>query len=157
MMAPDLFQTPHYRFERLRCGWLSDPLIDWKQIEGRFLALTPEDQDHCSRLAARYIRFCHRTSSPVVTPSQWIEGRGWMGFLEAERRAARQLKAKKTPVWVVEGTAAWIAWKQHRENMGKRMPSPESIRSERGFGWWFPDIFPPNGKPRRSAPMSNGS
>lgn len=156
-MAPDLFQTPHYRFERLRGEWLRDPFIDWKQVEGQFLALSPDDQDHCSRLAARYLSFCRRTGSPVVGPSQWIEGRGWTGFLEAERRAVRQMEAKGTPVWVVEGTAAWAAWQRDRENKGQRMPCPESIRSERGYGWWFPAPFPRDAKARRSRQMRNGS
>lgn len=150
MMAPDLFHTPHYRFESLRCAWFNEPFIDWKQVEGQFLALSPEDQDQCTRLAPRYLRSCRRTGSPVVGPSQWIAGRGWTGFLEAERRAARRLKAKATPVWVVEGTVAWAAWKRHRESMGRHMPSPESIRSERGYGWWFPANFPPNAKTPRS-------
>jgi hypothetical protein len=149
-MAPDLFQTPHYRFECLRWAWPSDPLINWKQVEDQFLALSPTDQDQCTRLAARYLHSCRRTSSPVVSPSQWIAGQGWTGFLEAERRAARRLEAKTTPVWVVEGTAAWTAWKRHRESMGRRMPSPESIRSERGYGWWFPASFPPDAEFLRS-------
>lgn len=156
-MAPDLFQTPHYRFERLRGEWLSDPLIDWKHVEGCFLALSPEDQDNCSRLAARYLSLCHRIGSPVVSPTQWIEARGWAGFLEAERRVARKFEAKRTPVWVVEGTPAWAAWKRHRENKGQRMPSPENIRSERGHGWWFPDALPPDANAKRSARVQNGS
>ena len=41
MTAPDLFHTPHYRFERLHDEWPSDPLIEWKQVERQFLAAGP--------------------------------------------------------------------------------------------------------------------
>ncbi len=150
MIAPDLFQTSHYRFERLRCEWPSDPLIDWEQIKSLFLTLSPEDQGHCSRLVARYLSLCHRIGSRVGSPAEWIGTGGWTGFLEAERRGVRKLEATKTPAWVVEGTPAWMTWKRHRENKGQRMPSPEGIRSERGYGWWFPAPFPPEPQARRS-------
>lgn len=72
MIAPDLFQTSHYPFERRRCEWPSDPLIDWEQIKSLFLTLSPEDQGHCSRLVARYLSLCHRIGSRVGSPAEWI-------------------------------------------------------------------------------------
>jgi hypothetical protein len=137
MTAPDLFPTPRYRSERLHDEWPSDPLIDWKQANGLFLALSPEDQDHCSRLATRYLSLCRRIGSPVGSPIQSIEARGWTGFLEAERRHVRKLAATKTPAWVVEGTPAWKAWKRHGENKGQRMPSPESSGPSEGMAGGF--------------------
>jgi len=149
MMAPNQFETPRSRFEGLRSEWPNDPLIDWEQVERLFQALSPEDQTHCSRLAPRYLRICRRTGGPIASPLQWIAARGWEGFLEVERRRTRRLEAKATPAWVIEGTPGWAAWKRYRECQGQFMPSPESIRSERGWGWWFPAPFPPpNAKAR---------
>jgi len=157
MMASDLFQTSLYRFKCFRSGWPSTSLIDWKQIERQFLALSPDEQGHCSQFAARYLSFCQRTGSPVVSPVQWIEARGWAGFLEAERPAAHRFDAKRTPVWIVEGTPAWMAWQRYRENKGQRMPSTEIIRSERGSGWWFPEAFPQTAKARHPGQVRSGS
>ncbi|GEO17453.1 hypothetical protein [Microvirga aerophila] len=106
MNTLNLFQSSLYRFKRLRSDWPSHPHIDWKQVKRRFLALLPEEQGHCSRLAVRYVRLCQRTGSHLISPSQRIEARGWRDYLEAERSAAREFEAKSTPVWVVEGTAA---------------------------------------------------
>lgn len=146
MMASKISPAAETGYDQLRREWPHDPAIDWEEVKLLFFALSPEDQDHCSRLAVRYLSACRRTGTQVASPTRWIEARGWKAFLEAERRTTRHLQAKATPVWVVEGTSAWAAWRRHRESKSQRMPSPECIRAERGSGWWFPDTFPPNPK-----------
>ncbi|WP_210482722.1 hypothetical protein [Microvirga antarctica] len=45
-------------------------------------------------------------------------------------------------VFVQDGTAAWDAWRRDFEARGKRIPSPQQFKGEKGFGWWFDSLFP---------------
>ncbi|KLK90304.1 hypothetical protein AA309_26605 [Microvirga vignae] len=144
MMMFDISRAAQSRYDRLRREWPYDPTIDWGQVEALFFVLSVAEQDHCSRLASRYVLYCRRSGRRLKGLAKWIETRGWAGFLDVERRAVQQAGSRQVPVWVIEGTRAWDAWQGYRQARGQRMPSPDTIRAERGRGWWFPSLFPPD-------------
>lgn len=137
-------KTASARFDRFREAWPADPTINWERVESGFYRMPAEDQDNASKIARRYAEFCRREGRKLKAPQNWLREKGWVGFLEEERKAAAAIERGRTMVWVQEGTRAWEAWKTHCEAQGKPMKTPMQTKAEKGLGWFFPTLFPPN-------------
>jgi hypothetical protein len=112
-------------------------------VESGFYRLPADDQDNASKIARRYVEYCRREGRKLKVPQNWLRDNGSVGFLEVDRKADEAIERGKTMVWVVEGTRAWEARKAHYQAQGKPMKTPMQTKAEKGLGWFFPSLFPP--------------
>ncbi|WP_052954870.1 hypothetical protein [Microvirga vignae] len=135
-------KTASARFERLREAWPADPTINWERVESGFYRMPVEDQENASKIAKRYVEFCRREGRKLKAPQNWLRDKGWAGFLEEERKASAAVERGRTMVWVMEGTRAWDAWRGWYEAKGKVPKVAMQVKAEKGFGNYFPTLFP---------------
>lgn len=74
--------------------------------------------------------------------------RGFRPDTQASERSAARTQAESStgPVFVVEESRAWNAWRDYRRAQGKPMPSPYwsmGGNGRRAPGYHFPTLFPP--------------
>lgn len=137
-------KTAAARFERFQAAWPADPTINWERVESGFYRMPADDQDNACKIAGRYVEYCRREGRKLKAPQNWLREKGWSGFLDVERKASEATERGRTMVWVQEGTRAWDAWKAHFTAQGKPMKSPTQVKAEKGLGWFFPSLFPPD-------------
>lgn len=98
--------------------------------------------------AARDRRIGRRLSGDVpeaVPLTRWLRGEGWSAETKpASSREPRPTETKRPEIFVEEGTAAWMAWKEHRKRKGMGVQSAFALQSQGGRrGWLFETEWPP--------------
>jgi hypothetical protein len=107
-----------------------------------FYRMRADDQENASKIASRYVEYCRREGRKLKAPQNWLRDKGWAGFLEEERNASAAAERGRTMVWVMEGTRAWDAWRSWYEAKGKVPKVAMQVKAEKGFGNYFPTLFP---------------
>lgn len=98
--------------------------------------------------AARDRRVSRRLAGDVeetVPLARWLRGEGWSAETKpASSRGPKPAETKRPEIFVEEGTAAWMAWKEHRKRNGMGVQSAFALQSQGGRrGWLFETEWPP--------------